>query len=301
MVISQHVRAEITTIAPDADVAVIGNGVDIERFDGDRSTYLRQRLKLTDETSILLTVGRNIKKKSLHYAVEALAELLKRGRDVVLVHAEKNGNAEDLSDVARRLGVSDRFFALGEVSYFDMPDVYRSADIFVFPSKTETFGNVTVEAMASRLPCVEFNYEANEDKIVDQQTGYLVAYGDLETLVQRLDLLVCDPALRTQIGTAGHDAVKSGFNWRLVVGRYQDVIDTVASRHPSRRRLIRQIKRVDLLVAPSEPRAAESADREGVDSGSKENRSKAADWSSPGFVDSHGLQTPASHGRSFRS
>jgi glycosyltransferase involved in cell wall biosynthesis len=198
-------------------------------------------LDIPESTTILLTVGRNVRKKSFQYAVQALYELRQRGLSVVLVHVGKEGNGEDLRDLADRLGVAGEFFSMGEVSYFDMPNLYSSADVFVFPSKMETFGNVTLEAMASCLPCVEFDYGANAEKIEEGKTGYIVPYGDLETLVSRIEQLVGNRVLREDMGRLAREAVEREFSWPSVAKRYRQVVRDVSDRIPSRRRSIESI------------------------------------------------------------
>ena len=177
---------------------------------------------------ILLMVGRNVKKKCFHLAVEALAELRTRGLDVCLVYVGKAGGGKDLDAVAEELGVADRFHPLGEMSYFELPEIYASADIFVFPSRLETFGNVTIEAMASGLPCVEFDYLANREKIVDGETGHIVPWGDVPALANAIAKLVEDPQRRKRMSVAAHRVARETFDWTVVVERYRSVLRDTA-------------------------------------------------------------------------
>ena len=227
--ISTPVGAEVTAIEPQGPVTVIGNGVDTTHFKPQPSRTIREaHPQIGDETCILLMVGRNVKKKSLGLAVEALALLREAGHDVCLVHAGKPGSGENLRDKALALGVGDRFFELGETSYFDMPAVYASADIFVFPSKMETFGNVTLEAMASGLPCVEFDYGANHDKISEGETGFIVPWGDVPAFAAAIGRLVTDRAELRRMGDAARRAAEERFAWPMVVERYRAVIAQTA-------------------------------------------------------------------------
>jgi glycosyltransferase involved in cell wall biosynthesis len=192
VVIGSHVEADVRGIDPDATVSVINNGVDIDRFTVEKSNYLREWLNIPAETRILLSVGRNHPKKCFHYAVDALARLRAIGADVCLVHVGRKGKGIDLEQRAREQGVSARFYHPGPVNYFDTPKVYSSADIFLFPSKQETFGNVTVEAMSSGLPCVEFDYGANHDKIDNGHDGFIVPFGDIDAFVASIRSLLDD-------------------------------------------------------------------------------------------------------------
>lgn len=225
VVIGSHLVEEIRSIDPAAPVSIIHNGVDTDRFAGERSHALHDRLGLPHHTRIVLTVGRNVRKKSFHLALDAFALVSKEMPDAVLVHAGKPGNGEDLMAHARLLGIEDRFFMLGTTNYFDMPDIYASSEIFLFPSKTETFGNVTVEAMAAGLPCVEFDYVVNREKIDDGVSGYIVLYGDVNQLAARAVELLVDDERRTAFSRAAREAALLRFSWRSVAQKYRHAFE----------------------------------------------------------------------------
>jgi glycosyltransferase involved in cell wall biosynthesis len=221
VVIGSHIVKDVRRIDPHAAISVIHNGVDTDRFGGASSRLLHERLGLSLDTKIIITVGRNVKKKSFHYAVDAFAVIAACRTDVVLVHAGKPGNGKDLQERAKRLGVAGRFFMLGATNYFEMPEIYRSAVLFLFPSKTETFGNVTIEAMAAGLPCVEFDYVANREKINHGVNGYIVPYGDVEQLAERALELLCDDRRRLEFGRAARRAAGERFSWASVAAKYR--------------------------------------------------------------------------------
>ena len=76
----------------------------------------------------------------------------------------------------------------GQRSGDDLAAHYASADLFLFPSLTETFGNVTTEAMASGLPVVAFDYAAAAQLIRDDDNGCLVPFGDDAAFIERAAL-----------------------------------------------------------------------------------------------------------------
>jgi glycosyltransferase involved in cell wall biosynthesis len=222
VVIGPHIYDEVSTLT-DGPVSLVHNGVDTEHFSPGKAHLIHDRLSLPRSTLILITVGRNIKKKTLHLAIDALALIRKERQDVVLVHVGKEGNGLNLDDYAKEKGVQNSFFKLGEISYFDMPLIYRSSDIFVFPSKTETFGNVTVEAMACGLPCVEFDYKVNRDKIINGVTGYVLEYGDITALSNSiLSLLSNEHDLEEFSKNARSTAVEK-FSWIITREKYLSI------------------------------------------------------------------------------
>ena len=223
VVIGPHIYDEVRPLT-DGPISLIYNGVDTEHFTPGREYLIHDKFNLPRTTKILITVGRNVKKKSLHLAIDALALIRKERQDVVLVHAGKEGNGLNLVEYAKERDVADCFYQLGEISYFDMPSIYRSSDIFVFPAKTETFGNVTVEAMACGLPCVEFDYEVNRDKIVNNINGYIVEYGNIQTLSNRMLALLSNERSVKEFSKNARAYAVSKFSWDSTRYKYVSIL-----------------------------------------------------------------------------
>ncbi len=97
----------------------------------------------------------------------------------------------------------------------DLAAHYASADLFLFPSLTETFGNVTLEAMASGLAVVAFDYAAARRHIVHGQNGLLAPCGDQAAFIESASRLANEPALRRTLGQAAHQAVLA-FDWEHI-------------------------------------------------------------------------------------
>jgi glycosyltransferase involved in cell wall biosynthesis len=97
---------------------------------------------------------------------------------------------------------------------------YASADVFLFPSETETFGNVTLEAMASGLAVVAYDYAAAGAHIVDGESGILVPRGDARTFVERARALARWPERlpRLRRGAREHAAA---VDWGRIVGAFE--------------------------------------------------------------------------------
>lgn len=230
VVIGPHIIPEIKKITSRDDVTLIYNGVDVDHFSVCKTASIRQAFNLQPSTKVLLMVGRNIKKKTLHLALDALAILKLTIPDVVLVHVGKMGNGENLREYAERLGISDSFCEMGIVSYFDMPAIYNGADIFVFPSKIETFGNVTMEAMACGLPCVEFDYIVNREKIADGQTGYILPYGDVGAMARAIEVLLSNPLKCADFGVFARQRAVEVFSWWTVCEQYRQLFMSVINQ-----------------------------------------------------------------------
>ena len=85
----------------------------------------------------------------------------------------------------------------------DLARAVASMDLLFFPSITETFGNVTLEAMASGLPVVAADATGSNTLVLDHQTGRIIPPTDIAAYAEALATYIANPPLRTAHGTAG--------------------------------------------------------------------------------------------------
>ena len=103
----------------------------------------------------------------------------------------------------------------------DVPKYYNSAEILLFPSKTEVFGNVTLEAMACGLVPVKFDYGANRDKIKNGKNGFIIPFGDTISMGKILRSLLKSPKKLKSIQTAAVEYSKEEFAISKTVREYE--------------------------------------------------------------------------------
>ncbi|MFP4157541.1 MAG: glycosyltransferase [Opitutales bacterium] len=236
--ISRKVHEEVLRIPGAPESHVIHNAVDTDFFAPGDSHYLHELLKIPKDRKIVLMVGRNVAKKCFHLGIEAFAALANECEKSCLVLCGKQGNGRDLSAVAKQHNLEDRFFHLQQVEYAKMPLVYQSASIFVFPSKSETFGNVTIEAMACGLPCVEFEYGCSYEKLREGVTGYTLEFGDSVGMTAAMKRLLDDDTLRRKFSAAAREHVAKNFSWTATAQKYHKVFESILGSQPRRPILI---------------------------------------------------------------
>ena len=155
-----------------ARIAVVPSAIDVERFAaGRRRADIRAELGAGDETKLILFVSRLAREKNLELALGALARIA--DPDVRLAVVGDGPHRARLERYAQELGVADRVHFAGGLVADRLPDVYASADAFVFPSTSETQGLVLAEALAARLPVVAVESAASREVLGG--SGYLTA------------------------------------------------------------------------------------------------------------------------------
>jgi glycosyltransferase involved in cell wall biosynthesis len=202
-------------------MGIWSRGIDHDRFQPSRrSLEWRRSLGIADGDVAIGFLGRLVKEKGLDVFAEALAEL--RRRDVahkVLVVGK--GPAQDWFAKA----TPDAIFA-GYQTGDGLGRAVASMDVFFNPSVTETFGNVTTEAMAAGVPVVAANATGAMDLVADGETGFLVGARDVAGYADALEKIATAPALRRRFSEAGHARV-ADYRWDKVNDAMLDAYRTL--------------------------------------------------------------------------
>ncbi len=163
-------------------IEVIPRGRDLARFPFDAADRSRVRagLGVDDDTLVIGNVARHEHQKGLDLLVEAVAELVRTGRRVLLVQAGRDGNASaELRARIDRHGVSASVRLLGHVDDV-AANVLPGLDVFAFPSRYEGLGGALIEAMAAGLPVVTTDLPVTRE--VTGGSAVLVPTGDVSAL-----------------------------------------------------------------------------------------------------------------------
>jgi glycosyltransferase involved in cell wall biosynthesis len=184
------------------EVRVWGRGVDSGLFGPERrSGELRQELLDGDGEILLLSVGRLSAEKRIGVLLDAFARVTRERRDVRLVIAG-GGPARRELELTAPLGTH----FVGELTGDALAELYASADVFCFPSTTDTFGQVLLEAGASGLPVVAADAGGAGELVVPGRTGLLVVPEEPGPMAAALLQLVAEPDLRARLAAGGREA-----------------------------------------------------------------------------------------------
>jgi len=164
-----------------------GNLVEQSYFGVNGEPVLRRDWGAADGEPVALYVGRIAPEKNLKLVVDAFSGMRARVPQARLVMV---GDGPERTALAARH--PDIVFT-GTRTGEDLAAHYASADIFLFPSLTETFGNVTLEAMASGLAVVAYDYAAAQQYLAHERSGLLAPFDDSEAFVRLAAALATDP------------------------------------------------------------------------------------------------------------
>ena len=184
MVPTQAIREQLHQLGFD-NLQTVGRGVNTTLFHPEkRSPDLRRQWQADDDTVVLLSVGRLAAEKNLDLTIKTYKALLQNNRKVKLVFCGDGPYRHKL-----QAECPDAIF-MGMSTQPQLAVAYASADLFLFTSLTETFGNVTLEALASGTPVLAFDCAAAKEVIEDGRNGWLVQNEDAQLYVLRaLDIV----------------------------------------------------------------------------------------------------------------
>ena len=158
-----------------ANLKVVSRGVDTKLFNiSKRDTSLRSSWGATDDTKVLISVGRMAPEKNLDQVLKTYEALKVTGQAFKLVMV---GDGPLKDQFQKRY---PEIIFPGMLTQSNLAAYYASSDLFIFPSQTETFGNVTLEALASGIPVLAFDCAAARDWVQTGVNGWLVAENNPE-------------------------------------------------------------------------------------------------------------------------
>ncbi len=169
----------------------------------------------------LLFVGRLVYQKGLDLLMEALAGI---SQPLALRCVGDGDQRAALEQAASRLGRNIQTEFLGWRDRAQIAEIYREADLFVFPSRDEGMPNVVLEAMASGLPVLATAISGSEELVRDGVNGRLVPSGDTAALGEALRSLLADPTTLSDMGRASREIVEREYTWKQVAACYLETM-----------------------------------------------------------------------------
>lgn len=207
-----------------SSIEVLGRGIDCERFNPEkRSEKLRRQWGAGPGDKVFLYVGRLAREKNIDLALNTFLKLKQNHAGIRLVLV---GPGPDYSRLSER---HDGVIFVGSKVDEELARHYASADIFLFPSLSETFGNVVLEAMASGLACVAFNEAAAAIHIQHHHSGMLAEPGDDAAFLRHCQTLLANTPFLRVLQREARRAME-GIAWEHVGAEFERILSIYAER-----------------------------------------------------------------------
>lgn len=220
---TQSMIDELRRLGLDTEMKIWARGINLELYNPEkRDMEWRRSVGFKDDEIVVTFVSRLVWEKELRTFIESVKNLQVENlpiRALVVGDGPAQDEAMKLLPEAHFTG-----FAKGE----DLARAYASSDVFLFPSHTETFGNVTLEAMASGLPCVVADAIGSKSLVVDGVNGYLAKKEDVSDFTDKLRMIISDKDRRRKMGEKSRE-LSLFYKWDDInaglVNNYKNVIN----------------------------------------------------------------------------
>ncbi|RLJ06651.1 MAG: hypothetical protein DRP18_00210 [Candidatus Aenigmatarchaeota archaeon] len=206
-----------SNLMPRKKIKVIPYGVDLERFKYSPLPFNHD----------ILAVSRLIKRRNLNYLVEAMPLILKEYPDAKLHFVGSGPRKEILQRKAKELGISSKVIFHGNVSASELVNLYRDCYIFCHLSFADGWNQPALEAMASGRPVVCTDAPHNS-MVVNNKTGFLIPYGDVNELAEKIMKLFSDRGMGEKMGIEGRRKVEEEYDWNMIAEKYYKVYKKVS-------------------------------------------------------------------------
>jgi glycosyltransferase involved in cell wall biosynthesis len=181
---------------------ILPRGLDTKLFDPNRrDPAFWEKFGSSNGKVRLLYVGRISKEKNLDLLANAYRQLREEGLPIELLLVGHGPYSQTLAE-----SLPDAIFT-GYLKGGDLATAYASADIFAFPSTTDTFGNVIIEAQASGVPVIVSDAGGPKELVDDGGNGLVTRSHDLEDFTRAIRELIVDPKLRKEMGARARESV----------------------------------------------------------------------------------------------
>jgi glycosyltransferase involved in cell wall biosynthesis len=210
---SESMRAVLAQHGIDRNLRLWPRGVDSTLFSpSKRSLEWRRGRGIADDDVAIAFISRLVTEKGLAVVVDVLNGLTAKGiRHKALFVGE--GPERAMLEAA----LPDAVFE-GHLTGEDLARAYASSDVFLFPSETETFGNVTLEALSSGLPVVAANATGSNSLVIDGATGYLAPPRHASAFLSRVEQLVSDNKMRARMSRSARESA-APYEWSRVLAQ----------------------------------------------------------------------------------
>jgi len=231
--ISEVIKSNLieTTVLTLDKIVLLHDATDTSKFDPSLIDHYKVRKEFNIKKNELLigmmarfTPGKG--HEEFLYAAQKILAKYKNVKFMVIGEASKGEDkyAESIRLLTDKLGITNNVYFTGYRG--DIPEVLGALDIFVFPSRAESFGLALIEAMSMGIPSVCTNYGGVLDIVIDGYTSYLFQKADADSLADKVELFIESALLREIFGKAARQRIIDLFDLKIFTNRLLKLYDT---------------------------------------------------------------------------
>jgi len=204
-------------------VITIPNGIDLDLFKELPKKGSFRRKHNINEKHIILYLGRLHERKGIDFLIKAYAELVQEKKDIVLVLAgPDDGYLHKAEYLVDELRLKNNVKFTGFISEIEKFAAYIDADVLVYPSVFEIFGLVPFEAIMCGTPVIVTEDCGCGDLIKKSKSGYLVKYGDVNSLREGMKAIFDNPQKCSEFVNNGKKFIYDNLSWKSVVKNMEE-------------------------------------------------------------------------------
>ncbi len=225
---SESMINELNDFGLKGEKRIWARGINLDLFNpSKRDMDWRRSVGFADDDIVVTFVSRLVWEKELNTYIESVEALQKKNSKV---RALVVGDGPAKEEVQKKL---PQAHFTGFVTGEELAKAYASSDVFLFPSHTETFGNVTLEAMASGLPCLVADAIGSKSLVNDGENGKLAEKKNIQDFTEKLEWLISDLDRLKKMGKKSRE-LATDYDWDKInaglVSNYKEAIELQNSK-----------------------------------------------------------------------
>lgn len=224
-VISSWLKKRARRYGYKKEISLVPNGVNLEQFRSSRQAkQLKTALNIPASAKIILTTSRLVAKNDIQSLIRAFHLLTSNYSSPIYLLIVGSGKLSDkLKNLAQQLKLSGKVVFAGHTERSEIFNYYAAADIFVRPSLSEGQGVSFIEAMAAGLPVIATPVGGIPDFLLDKKTGLFCQPKNPHDLAQKMNLLLTDRDLYSQIQDNALKLVNQKYSWDLIAAQMDKI------------------------------------------------------------------------------
>ena len=217
-VISSYLEQYVKSQNPKAQISIIPNGVDLNKFRPESGHV---------DSETVITVSRLVKKNGIGDLIEAMAIVVREIPSSKLIVIGGGWMEKDLKLKVKNLNLENKVQFFGEISNELIPKHLSTADVFVRPSLSEGLGTAFLEAMAAGLPVIGTPVGGIPDFLKDGETGLFCKVSDPKDLAGKIVKILKDKQLREKIVNNSRALIAKKYDWNVIADEFFKIYERI--------------------------------------------------------------------------